>query len=131
MSVAAFCRVVQSQWQALAHYVWPATPEQRREAELARRTADLARRYRRLVRGRRKIEALRDRLALRERELASEAPLSPQQLLLARERDRRRLADLEARYDLQRSEYLRRKQLRLALVRGELAVCEESAAGEA
>jgi hypothetical protein len=131
MSVAAFCRVVQSQWQAFTEYVWPPPPEQRLQAELARRTADLARRYRRLVRRRRKIEVLRDRLARQERELAEQPSPFPEPLLHARERSRQRLAEHEARYARQRQEYLSHKQLRLALLRGQVVLCDEPAAVEA
>jgi hypothetical protein len=123
MSVAAFCRVVRSQWQALAEYVWPATPDQRLQAEVFRRTRELARRYRRLVTRRRKIEALRDRLAQQERELLAD-PLSPEHLPLARQRNARRLAEHEERYVRERWAYLRCKQLRLALLRGQVTVCD-------
>ena len=113
MSVTAFCQVIQSQWQALAEYVWPETPEQRTQKEIARRTADLAQRYRRLLHGRQRIEALRDRIARQEREQRGEFRVRTQQ----------RLTDLEARYARQREEYLRRKQVQLALLRGQLVVC--------
>jgi len=125
MSVAAFCRVVRSRCQALAEYVWPATPEQRLQAEIARRTDELAWCYRRLVARRRKIEALRDRLAEQERELQATAPLSAEHLHQARMRNHRRLAEQEERYIRERWAYLRRKQVRLALLRGQVTVCDE------
>src|SRR5262245_56496004 len=115
MSVAAFCQAVRSRWQALAEYVWPPTPEQRLAAEIDRRARELARRYRRLVARRRKIEALRDRLA--------------EQGTPSWMRNHRRLAEQEERYQRERRTYLRCKQLRLALLRGQVIVCDEPDAG--
>src|SRR5262245_40420380 len=124
MSVAAFCQAVQSHWQALTQYVWPASPEQRVQEEIARRTADLVRRYRRLVQRRRRIEALRDRLTRQERELADGAPRSAEVPLLARAGNRQRLTEQGRRYAGLRAEYVRRKQFRQALARGQVGVCD-------
>ena len=122
MSVAAFCRAVRSQWQALAQLVWPEGPEQRTQAEVARLTEELYGRYRRLVLRRHRIEQLRDRLARQERELAGEPCGPAEHLRAALERNRARLAEHESAYARQRQAFLRRKRLRLALLRGQVVV---------
>jgi hypothetical protein len=55
-----WCEAVTTGWRRLSGLLWPQTPRQRCEAELARLDAELRRRQAALLRLRRRIERLRD-----------------------------------------------------------------------
>lgn len=122
MTVAAFCRIVQTRWESLSSLLWPTSVEQLTRAEVARLTDELEDRYIRLIRRRRKIEQLRDRLSGLER---AEAWAGGDAILRAIERNRTRLADHEELYERQRLAFLRAKQLRRAMTHGQVVVCRQ------
>lgn len=126
MSVAVLRRIAQSQWQSLSRLLWPLDVEQLTRAEIARLTDELEGRYTRLIRRRIKIEQLRDRL--RALETAQPEPILTNEHPLDRaiERNRTRLVEQEEIYDRQRRAFLRIKQLRRAMMRGQIVVCEEA-----
>lgn len=125
MTLTWFCRAVRSQWQTVRQLVWPETVQQRTEAEIQRLTRELSRRYIGLIRRKRKIAHLQDRLDQLERQLRQPTLTSLEPLFRACTRLRQRLGDQERKYQQQRQAFLRRKQLRLALVRGEVLVAED------
>lgn len=125
MTLTWFCRAVRSQWQTVRQLVWPETVQQRTEAEIQRLTRELSRRYIGLIRRKRKIAHLQDRLDQLERQLRQPTLTSLEPLFRACARLRQRLGDQERKYQQQRQAFLRRKQLRLALVRGEVLVAED------
>jgi hypothetical protein len=121
MTMAAFCRIVQTRWENLSSLLWPPSADQLTHAEVSRLTDELEGRYSRLLRRRLKIEQLRDRLAGLER---AEAWVGPGDAALrAIERTRDRLAEHEEQYERQRLAFLRVKRLRRALTRGQVVVC--------
>jgi hypothetical protein len=122
MTVATFCQIVKTQWDSLSSLLWPTSVEQLTSAEVARLTDDLEGRYIRLIRRRRKIEQLRDRLSGLER---AESWAGGDAALRAIERNRARLADHEELYERQRLAFLRLKHLRRAMTRGQVVVCED------
>ena len=131
MSVTVFYRLVRSQWQALTQLVWPADVEQLTQSEIARLTDELEGRYARLVRRRRKVEQLRDRLAALERAEPEPPSMSEHPLGRAIERNRARLAEHEEAYERQRRAFVRLKHLRRAMMRGQVVVCEDEREPEA
>jgi hypothetical protein len=139
MLLAAFCKSLRSRWQALSQQIWPDTPHERTERELARLKTDLARRYRRLLLRRGRIEQVRTRLMEQEkqivelsrqaldtaREQATDPAVSLQRLQSAAQRNRDRLVAHEQAYTLQLQVLERKKQFRLALLRGDVVVVPE------
>ncbi|MFO0845491.1 MAG: hypothetical protein U0797_24420 [Gemmataceae bacterium] len=123
MTLTAFYRIVQSRWDSLSQKLWPRDVEQLCRAEIARLTDELEGRYARLVRRRRKIEQVRDRLAGLER--ADLGLAGEDSAVRAIERNRDRLAELEEGYDRQLRAFLRLKRLRRAIMRGQVVVCED------
>jgi hypothetical protein len=138
MPLAAFCQILRSRWQTLTQQLWPDTPEQRTETELARLRSELARRYRRLLQRRCRIEQILARLAEQEQqidELSREAldvvgerswelAGSLERLQRAARCNRDRLREHEQAYGLQLQALERKKHLRLALLRGEVVVAK-------
>jgi hypothetical protein len=137
MALAAFCQAVRSQWQTLTQLVWPDSPQQQARDEIQHLTEELVGRYRRLVQRRSKIERLRERLAAAQRRVetlsglassgtaaegAWEMALTLERLHRAVQRNRARLVRLEEAYERRRLCFERKKQLRLALARGEVVV---------
>jgi hypothetical protein len=122
MTVAAFCRIVQTRWESLSSLLWPPGVEQLTMAEVARLTDELEGRYSRLIRRRRKIERLRDRLSGLGR---AEALAGGDAALRAIERSRARLTEHEELYERQRRAFVRVKQLRRAMTRGQVVVRED------
>jgi Tfp pilus assembly protein PilN len=136
MPLAALCNTFRSRWQALTQQLWPETPRESSERELARLQGELARRYRRLLDRRSRIEVVRARLTEQEKrivELSRQAPLaagkrnsdltaSLHRLQRLAERNRDRLQEHEEVYGLQLKLLERKKRLRLALLRGDVVV---------
>jgi hypothetical protein len=119
MALAAFCRAVRSRWHTLTQLVWPSTAEELARDEVRHLSDELAVCYERLLRRRARIERLRDRLAAQQRQMER---LACDRLARAVGRNRERLARLEECYERTRRLYDRKKQLRLALLRGEVVV---------
>jgi hypothetical protein len=128
MSIAKLCQTFRTHWEAWTHYFWPESATLRVQAERARLTEELRRRYQRLLRRRRKIERLRDRLEVQERagirltarvqacvgkadgQDAWDAALDLDRLRRAAGRTRQRLRRQELAYERQRLHFERRKQ---------------------
>jgi hypothetical protein len=135
MALSTFYQAVRSHWRALARRVWPDSPEQQKQAEIARLTDELACRHRRLVLRNARIEQIRDRLARQQRRIAEvealvrggagrawELALDLERLHRAVGRNRSRLRRHQEAYHRQVLVLQRKKQLRLALERGEVVV---------
>src|SRR3954469_23051045 len=106
MSVATWCRAVTS-------FLWP-SDETRKEAE--RRGEELEALYAALLSRRRRIEQVRARIARLDRRLKAQRDVSRAVRWAAViERNRLRLAGLEAAYAGQRQTFLRKKRLFEAL----------------
>jgi hypothetical protein len=137
MALAAFCQAVRSRWHTLTQLVWPSTPEELARAEIQHRRDELALFYQKLLQRRSRIEQVRDRLAAQQRHIeklsslaasgtAADGAAEPSPILQcshrALQRYRDRLLRLEKAYERRRHLFHRKKQLLLALARGEVVV---------
>jgi hypothetical protein len=98
MGVGGLWRGARRRWRALAAELWPSTPAEKTQEELARLEGELAILYARMLSLRRKIDACRG--------------------------DAERAARLEALYERQRQRLERRKRLRRDLAAGRLEVVD-------
>jgi hypothetical protein len=136
MPLAALCNTLRSRWQTLTQQLWPETPREYTERELAHLKAELSRRYRRLLDRRSRIEEVRARLTEQEKQIVelsrqalltvgkqnSDLAASLHRLQRSAERNRDRLQEHEEVYGLQLKLLERKKRLRLALLRGDVVV---------
>lgn len=131
MSVSTFCQVVREQWRNLSCLLWPEDAARRTQTVVDQLGEDLARRYRALVRRRRRIDRLRDRLARRQDDwlaaIRQGGGEHAEALGRAIEAAHQRLARHESAYTWQREQLLRRKAIHRDLLRGRLVVADEPA----
>jgi hypothetical protein len=111
-----------SVWRTFTQLLWPESPQEQTQTSIAHLTDEMARRYRRLIERQQRIEEIRARLIRQEHERTVPPLTSDDRLFKAIERNRLKLAEHEARYARQRRGYLRCKQLRQALLRGQVIV---------
>ena len=124
MAMLTLWRAVRGRWHDLVEAVWPASPEERTRAEIARLGDELAHGCRRLLRLARRIEQVRTLLERQQRLLNETAPESAA-VQRSVERLRDRLSRLEQFYDRRRQQIERRKRLRAALMSGQVCVVED------
>jgi len=124
MSLRTLWQAVRGRWHDLVQTVWPDSPAERTQAEIAGRTTELERRYRRLLRLRQRMEQLGARLDRQQRQLSEAASrdVDPGKLQRAVERQRERVARLEEGYQQRCRQLQRRKRLRAALMSGQVQV---------
>jgi hypothetical protein len=136
MLLAAFCKTLRSRWQALTQQIWPDSPRQRTQRELARLQTDLARRYRRLLQRRCRIEKVSAHLTEQEKQIVELSRQVPDaageqaqdlaamlgRLQRAARRSRNRLEQHEQAYSHELAALERKKHVRRALLRGDVVV---------
>src|SRR5262245_22059413 len=99
MNVGELWRGARRRWRALTAELWPSTPAEKTQEELARLAGELSALYARMLNLRQRIDACRGR-------------------------DAERVARLEALYERQRQRLERRKRLRRELAAGRLVVVD-------
>jgi len=119
MSLAGICRTVRQRWHNLTQVLWPTESKSLTQTEMERLTEEVNRRYRTLVARRVRIERLRDRLARHEHELQT---TPTEELKRAVERQRLRLARLEAGYAERCRVLDQKKRVQRQLLRGDVVV---------
>ena len=127
MSEPSFLELFRSRWQEIARQLWPETPREQLQSELARLDAELGRRQNRLLSLRKRIEKIHNSLNRRERRLAQLAALmqeSPANADVSAELERQqrnidrlreRLRERECGYARRLARLRRRKQAWAAL----------------